>query len=112
MAHGAHIAPLLKHGYYSFPFTSLSAGKLVVDWYEVPKGAHVSSAKSKPKPVLVATVTVSFTSASKKTVKLRLTSAGRSLLKAHRSIKLTAKGVFMPSGGRSVTWLKTFVLNH
>jgi hypothetical protein len=112
MTHGAHIASLLKHGYYSFSFTSLSAGKLLVDWYEVPKGAHVSSAKSKPKPVLVATVTVSFTSASKKTVKLRLTSAGKSLLKAHRSIKLTAKGVFTPSGGRPVTWLKTFVLNH
>ena len=110
--HNAHVASLLKHGYYSFSFTSLSAGKLLVDWYEVPKGAHVSSAKSKPKPVLVATVTVSFTSASKKTVKLRLTRAGKSLLKAHRSIKLTAKGVFTPSGGRPVTWLKTFVLNH
>ena len=72
----------------------------------------MSSTKSKPKPILVATVTVSFTSASKKTVKLRLTSVGRSLLKAHRSIKLTAKGVFTPSGGRPVTWLKTFVLNH
>ncbi len=112
MTHGAHIASLLKHGYYSFSFTSISAGKLLVDWYEVPKGAHVSSTKSKPKPILVATVTVSFTSASKKTVKLRLTSVGRSLLKAHRSIKLTAKGVFTTPGGRPVTWLKTFVLNH
>jgi hypothetical protein len=112
MTHGAHIASLLKHGYYSFSFTSISAGKLEVAWYDVPKGAHVSSTKSKPKPILVATVTVSFTSASKKTVKLRLTSVGRSLLKAHRSIKLTAKGVFTPSGGRPVTWLKTFVLNH
>jgi len=112
MTHGAHITSLLKHGSYSFSFTSLSAGKLEVAWYEVPKGAHVSSTKSKPKPILVATVTVSFTSASKKTVKLRLTSVGRSLLKAHRSIKLTAKGVFTPSGGRPVTWLKTFVLNH
>ncbi len=110
--HGAHIASLLKAGDYKFSFTALAAGTLAIYWYEVPKGAHLSSSKSKPKPVLVASCTVSFTSATKQALKLRLTRAGRSLLRHSKSIRLTAKGVFTPRSGHAVTWLKTFVLAH
>jgi hypothetical protein len=107
---GAHIASLLKTGAYKFSFTALAGGALKVAWYEVPKGAHVSSAKSKPKALLVASATVTYTGASEKTVKLRLTSFGRSLLKRHTSVKLTAKAVFTPTSGHPVTWIKSFTL--
>jgi hypothetical protein len=110
--HGARISSLLKAGHYAFAFTAPGAGTLSVFWYEVPKGAHVSSAKSKPKPVLVAWCTVSFSAGTKKTVMLRLTRAGRKLLEHSRRIKLTAKGTFTPSGGHAVTWLKAFVLSR
>jgi hypothetical protein len=109
---GARISSLVKVGHYAFAFTAPGAGTLDLFWYEVPKGAHVSSAKSKPKPVLVAYGAVSFAAGAKKTVLLRLTNAGRKLLKHSKSVKLTAKGVFTPTGGHAVTWLKSFVLSH
>ncbi len=77
-----------------------------------PKGAHVSSAKSKPVPLLVATTTATFSGATLKTVELRLTRAGRALLKKSKRITLTTKAVFAASGGASATWIKSFVLTR
>jgi hypothetical protein len=110
--HIARIASLLEHGHLSFRFAALGAGKLEVFWYEVPKGAHVAFAEAKPKPILVASATESYASASTKTVTLHLTKTGRRLL-AHRTrITLTAEGVFVRSGASTVHWYKTFVLVH
>jgi hypothetical protein len=106
----AHIATLLKKGAYKFAVSALVAGTLKLYWYEVPKGAHVSSAKHKLKPLLVASVTVSFAGPASKTVTLRLTSFGRGLLEHRTSIRLTGKAVFTPAGGRPVTWIKSFTL--
>jgi hypothetical protein len=106
------IGSLLKDGATWFHFTAPASGTLELYWYEVPKGAHVSSAKSKPLPVLVATTTASFSGATLKTVALHLTNAGRALLKKTKRITLTAKGVFALPGGISVTWIKTFVLTR
>ncbi|HTZ62730.1 MAG TPA: hypothetical protein VMB51_01345 [Solirubrobacteraceae bacterium] len=108
--HTARIASLLKHGDLSFRFASLGAGKLEVLWYEVPKGAHVASAKAKPKPALVASATESYASASTKTVTLHLTKTGRRLLARRTRITLTAEGVFVRSGASAVHWYRTFVL--
>jgi hypothetical protein len=102
------IASLLKSGSYSFAFAAPTAGTLELFWYGVPKGAH-GSAKSKP--LVVASSTTSFVGATTRTVRLRLTSEGRTLIKHGRPIKLTVKGVFLPTGQRSVTWVDTLVLS-
>ena len=109
--HAARIASLLKHGDYTFRFTPPAAGRLQLWWYDVPKGAHVSSV-SKAKPIAVAYGTASYTGATTRTVKLTLTSAGRRLLLHAKHITLTAKGVFHLSATSTVTWLKTFVLTR
>lgn len=112
----ARIASLLKHGDYTFGFAAPAAGTLELAWYQVPKGAHVASVKraaAKPKPVLVASATATFSGAATKVVKLRLTNAGRHLLeRSPKRITLTVKGVFVRPGLPSVTWMKTFVLIH
>ena len=106
---GAHILALLKKGSYSFGFSAMTAGTLQFAWYEVPKGARISSKK---KPLLVAAASVSFTSAARNSVKLHLTSAGRRLIRASKRVKLTAKAVFSPSAQSPVTWLESFVLSR
>jgi len=99
---------LLKHGSYSFSFTAPTGGKLEFLWYEKPKKGSKTSAK--PKPVLLARVRTTFGVVSSQTQKLRLTLAGRRALKKSKHPKLTVEGVFVPAGGKAVTWSKTIVL--
>ena len=66
----AKIAQLLKHGGLVIAFTAPSAGHLVISWYMVPKGAHLTKSKQ---PVLVATGSVTFHGAGKAKVKIALT---------------------------------------
>ena len=108
----AKIAALLKHRGYTFTFKALSAGRVLIRWYGVPKGAHLASGKPKPKPVLVAIGRKTFTAAGAATIKIALTAAGKPLLKRAKHLKLTAKGVFTLAGGASVTALKAFTLNR
>ena len=109
---GAKIGSLLKDGATWFHFTAPTSGTLALSWYEVPKGAHVSSAKGKPQPVLVATTTASFSGTTLKTLELHVTRAGRALLKQSKRITLTDKAVFARPGKPSVTWIKAFVLTR
>ena len=53
-----------------------------------------------------------FTSASTKTVKLRLTSVGRRLFSQGNRIEFTVRGVFLQPHKRPVTWLEAVVLSH
>jgi hypothetical protein len=81
-------------------FTAPSAGKLVIDWF----------AKVKGKQVLVASASVVFHQAGKVTVKLKLTGKGRKLLRAGKSVKITTKATFTPSGGTPTTSTRTTTL--
>jgi hypothetical protein len=80
---------------------------LVLGWYLVPKGAHLSRSK----PVLLAAGSAAATKAGKVTVTVRFTAKGRSLLKHGGRLKLTAKGTFTPSGGSAVSATRTFTLH-
>ena len=53
----AKIGQVLKHG-YALKFTALEAGTATIQWFFLPKGAHVSKKHGKPKPVLVASGSV------------------------------------------------------
>jgi hypothetical protein len=103
----ARITALLKSGGVVMSFNALEAGTLSVQWYEVPSGAKLAK-KTKAKPVLVASGQMTFPAAGTGKLKLRLTVAGRKLLKHAKTVKLEAKGVFVPSGGVAVSATKLF----
>jgi hypothetical protein len=100
----AKLANLLKTGGYTFSFSAPAAGSVVISWYEVPKGAHLSSAR----PILVATGSANAAKVGAVKVKIKLTTKGKQLLRHVRSMKLTAKGSFTPTGKVAVVVLKTF----
>jgi hypothetical protein len=106
----AKIGAILKAGGYTFTATAPSPGTLSLSWYSVPKGAHAVAGK--PKAVLVASVKRTVTKAGRVRPKLKLTKKGRKLLKKARTLKLTAKQSFKPTGGRTTTVRKTFKLRR
>jgi DNA-binding beta-propeller fold protein YncE len=114
---GAKIAALLKHG-YRLSFKALTAGKLTIDWYYVPRGARIARAKtkgkgkSKPKAVLVAVGTVSASKVGTVHLTIRVTSAGRRLLKRAHRLTLTGKATFKPGGKTVITTTRTFTLKR
>ncbi|HEY2717982.1 MAG TPA: S53 family peptidase, partial [Solirubrobacteraceae bacterium] len=105
----AKIASLLKLGSFSLAFNALAPGSLTVSWYELPAGAK---AARRGKPVLVAVGRLTFPAAGRRTVRLRLTRAGRGLLKRHKRLALTAKGTFTPAGKQPIVASKRFVLKR
>jgi hypothetical protein len=107
----AKIAALLKSGAFAVVFKALEAGSAVIDWYEVPPGAKLAK-KAKPKPVLVAAGHLTFAAAGTKTIKIKLTVAGKGLLKHTKQLKLTALGTFTPTGKSPSNATRTFVLKR
>ncbi len=104
----ARRASVLRSDGYTLIVSAPERGTEVMSWYVVPHGSK--HARRKAKPVLVASGRVAFAAAGKKKLKLRLTSAGRSLLKRSRSLRLTATATFTPHGRTPVTVTTTFVL--
>ncbi|MGC2375540.1 MAG: Ig-like domain-containing protein [Solirubrobacteraceae bacterium] len=107
----ATIPALLKHGGYSFSFAAPEAGGLTVQWYELPKGAKLAG-HTKAKPVLVASGKVTFQAAGTGKLNLRLTSAGRRVLRHAKRMTLTAKGTFAPRSGAIVNVATGFTLKR
>jgi hypothetical protein len=105
----AKIGALLRHGSYSFSFSAPGAGTLVISWFMVPKGGHLSASHQ---PVLVATGRASFSKAGALKITVKLTAKGKQLLKHAKRIKLTAKGSFTPTGKAAVVALKTFTVKR
>jgi hypothetical protein len=97
------IGALLKTGGLSLPFKALEAGVASVQWYMVPKGATIAG-NIKPKPVLVASGKLVFAGAGMGQVKIRLTSAGKKVLKRSRQVRLVVRGEFV--GGAVATTTK------
>jgi hypothetical protein len=107
----ATIAKLLNAGGYSFSFSAPSPGTLVMDWYYVPKGATIARSH-KPKAVLVAQVKEHLAKAAKTHVKLKLTGAGRRLLRHVKRETLTARMSFAPTGHAATTITKRITLKR
>jgi hypothetical protein len=107
----AKIAALLKRRGYTYSFRTLTAGTLKIGWYWTPRG-HRGKAKAKPKPVLVAIGKATFSKAGRVKLRVKLTRTGMRMLKAARSVRLTAKGIYRPSGKPAVTATKRFVLRR
>ena len=103
------IAAMLKSSVFSFSFKALEAGIAVIDWYEVPPGAHLAK---KAEPLLVAAGRLVFGAAGTATIKIKLTSAGKLLLKRSKRLKLTARATFRPIAKEPVVATKTSVLSR
>ncbi len=110
----ATIAALLKNGGFASVFKAPQAGTAVIDWYYLPPGAKLAAKaaakKRPPAPVLVASGKRTFYEAGSGVIKVRLTAAGRTLLKHSKRIRLTAKAVFTSPGKAALAATKTFEL--
>jgi uncharacterized repeat protein (TIGR01451 family) len=107
----ARIAALLKRGGFTVSFRALEPGTAVIDWYEVPPGAKLAK-NTKPKPVLVGAGRLRFSAAGTAKIRIRLTVAGKRLLRHARQLRLTARGTFTPTGEARVTATRTFLLRR
>jgi IPT/TIG domain/Bacterial Ig-like domain len=107
----ARIGALLRTGTYSQRLRAPEAGTAVIKWYYLPRGAKLNG-KGKHAPVLVASGSLGFRAAGTAVLKIRLTRAGKGLLRHARSIRLTATCTFTPRGGPGVTTSGTFELKR
>ena len=101
---GAHIKKVLKAGSFSFSFLPPWEGKLEVLWYEFAKAAHGV------KKLVLAQSSNSFTITKKGTVKLKLTSKGRQVLKGKKHMTLKAEAIFTIPHEKPVSWSETLGL--
>ncbi len=104
------ITALLKKQGYVLPFTALTAGRVVIDWYYSPKGAHLATGK--PKPVLVAAGKATLSHARTLKITIELTANGKRLLKPAKRLKLTAQETFTPASKHAVVATKPFTLTR
>ena len=105
---GARIGVLLKRGSYSASFRALTAGRLTISWFVVPRGAHLAAAK----PILVAAGRVSPAAAGPASIKVRLTSKGRRLLAHAHRLKITVKGTLAASGQSTISAKRAVTLKR
>jgi len=91
------LGALLKHGGFTLAFSSSEPGTLVIQWWQVPTGAHLAK-KGKLKLVLVAQGEARFAGAGVGKVKIGLTRPGRRLLAHANRLKLTSQARFTPTG--------------
>lgn len=106
----AGIAALIKNQGYVLSFPALSAGKVVIDWFYLPSGAHL--ARGKPKPVLIAEGKATFTRAGTLKVRITLTANGKRMLTHAKRLTLTVKGAFTPTAQPAVVSIKKFTLTR
>jgi hypothetical protein len=106
----AKIATMLKNHGYRLSTKALAAGRAVIAWYYVPRGAHITAVK--PRPVLVAAGSRKFTRAGTATIRITLTRTGNQLLKNATHLTLTAKAIFTPANATAVVATRTFALKH
>jgi hypothetical protein len=105
----AKIAPLLKRGALAVSFNALEAGTVAIAWYQATPAAK-SPVRAKAKAVLVAFGKLTFPNSGSGSIKVRLTAAGKKLLKHANRLKLTAVGTFTPANLTPITATRTFVL--
>lgn len=102
------IRPLIRHRGFSQRAQAISAGHLVLSWYcRLPRGRHPT-----PHRVLIATGQATFRSQGTKTLKVKLTTAGRHLLRSAKRIRLTANITFTVPTQPTITEAHAFTLRR
>ena len=106
------IGALLRNGGYTTSFKTLGGGRLTIEWYYLPKGAFLTHPKHRPFPILFAGGSARFSAATPVKLKIRLTASGRRMLSSAKSLRLTARGTYTPTGGLAVTTIRTITLTR
>jgi hypothetical protein len=103
------IEKVVSSGGVNVPFVFLSAGTIGYVWL-ANAPAHAATAA---KTVTVAKGSLTRSAPGSAKVKVRLTKAGKKLLRRSRSLKLTIRGTFTPVGGKpQVATKKVTVKRH
>jgi hypothetical protein len=98
----ARIGALLRRRGCVLAFKALSAGLILINWFYLPRNAHRTSTRHKPKPLLIATGKATFARTRTQTVTIQLTPRGKRVLKHAKRLMLTARGTFTPFAQRPV----------
>jgi hypothetical protein len=110
------INTLLTGGGSSTFVVALEPGVANINWTASSTSAGSADAqrakKSKSKPIVVASGEHKFSAAGGATIKIKLTAAGRRLLKHAKRLKLTATGTFTPTGKAPIITTKRFTLKR
>jgi hypothetical protein len=104
----AHLAKIKRSGRFSFSFIAPWQGTMEVRWYG-PKKAHKSA---KTKLLLLARSRRSYPAAKKETIKLKLTTEGRRVLRGKKQLRLKAEAIFTIAHQKPITWAGTIVLHR
>jgi len=104
----ARIPVLLRKGGAKLAFKALDAGKLAIRWRTI----SVKVRGRRTRAVVVARGSRTFERSGTKTIDVRLTKAGRRVLRGARRLRLTAEGSFARPGERPVAGTKPFVLTR
>ncbi len=107
----ARITALLTRGGFTVSFRALEPGTAVIDWYYVPPGSKLAK-NTKPKPILVGSGRLRFSAPGTAKMRIRLTVAGKRLLRRARRLRLTARATFTPTGETPVKATSTFLLGQ
>jgi hypothetical protein len=105
------VGALLKHGGLTLAISSSEPGTLVIQWWQVPPGAHLAK-KGELKPVLVAHGEARFTGTGASKVKIDLTRTGRRLLAHANKLKLTSRARFTPLAQPAISATGLLVLRR
>lgn len=110
----ATLPMILKHNGYHVSFSAPSAGKLVLDWYYLAKGAHLPAtvAKARPTPVLITRLNAVFHKPGVAKLTIRLTAAGKKLIRHNTKLRLTAEAMFTPTHGTPITKKRALTLKR
>ncbi|MEY2516066.1 MAG: hypothetical protein QOJ89_3424, partial [bacterium] len=107
-ATAAKIGVLLKKGGAVLSLKSLDAGRLVIRWSTAPTTVRGKKAKA----ILVAQGRRTFEHSGTRTVYVRLTAAGRRVLRRAKRVRLTAKGSFTRANAKPIVGTKGFVVTR
>jgi hypothetical protein len=98
----AKLAAIVKRRGVSQPVTALLAGRAEIHWW----------AKVKGRRSLIASGRTTFTAAGTRTVKVKLNSTGRALLRKAKRVTVTAELTFTPTSGAAVKAARKLVLRR
>lgn len=100
------IAALLKQDGYAYAFKAPTPGRIAISWY------YATAAGARHGSVRVAAAEQSFVKHRVQTLRLRLTSAGRRLLRTARHLRLTTRGTLRAARGVLITTTRAFTLRR
>jgi hypothetical protein len=107
----ARLTALSTSGLFRQRFKAPAPGRAAIAWYYARPAAKLASTGARA-PLLVASGGLRFRAPGTAAVAIRLSAAGRRLVRASRHLRLTATCVFTPAGAPSVRASVTFELSR